>query len=385
MDNWGTLVDCPSEKQFAESLQKFQISCSPWPMFVDYVNDTWIIPHKEKFITAWTNKVMHLGNTTTNKVESAHWALKRVLQNSHGDLCSVWDAMNNMITLQHVEIKASFETSTHVVGHVFKKTLYERLVGMVSRNALNEIAAKVERLRYLGNDPSSCGCVMRSTLGLPCACELSRYTAGSILVDSVHMFWRRLCFSDQGLCEAEVSIKEEIETISKRFEELDVCGKLTLKSKLRDIAYPNHNSMCHPPSKVNTKGAPKKSIKRSQRSTKRDPSYWSINSSVKHSASSSESPKPIRIIPMLNQFVPFIQGFIHNVVDVKTDGNCGYQSIATLFGMGEDSWLLVHNELIKELGRWSHDYTNLFGGTERFKQLRLSLLVDGFSKVSVDK
>ena len=36
-------------------------------MFTDYVNDTWIIPHKEKFITAWTNKVMHLGNTTTNR------------------------------------------------------------------------------------------------------------------------------------------------------------------------------------------------------------------------------------------------------------------------------------------------------------------------------
>ncbi|KAH1226998.1 Protein FAR1-RELATED SEQUENCE 5 [Glycine max] len=148
------------------------------------------------------------------------------------DLCSVWDAMNNMITLQHVEIKASFETSMHVTGHVFKKTLYKRLVGMVSRNALNEIVGEVERLRYLGNDPSSCGCVMRSTLGLSCACEFSRYTVGSIPVDSVHMFWRRLCFSDQGLCEIEVSIKEEIEIISKRFEELDVCGKLTLKSKL---------------------------------------------------------------------------------------------------------------------------------------------------------
>jgi len=144
----------------------------------------------------------------------------------------VKDAMNNMIKLQHVEIKASFETSTHVFGHVFKKTLYKRLVEMVSRNALNVIAAEVERLCYLGNDPSSCGCVMRITLGLPCACELSRYTAGSIPVDSVYMFWRRLCFSDQGLCEAEVSIKEEIETISKRFEELDVCDKLTLKSQL---------------------------------------------------------------------------------------------------------------------------------------------------------
>ncbi|KAH1242028.1 Tubby-like F-box protein 8 [Glycine max] len=161
------------------------------------------------------------------RVESAYWALKRVLQNSLGDLCSVWDAINNMITLQHIEIKASFETSTHVVGHVFKKTLYKRLLGIVSRDALNEIAFEVDRLRYLSNNPSYCGCVMRSTHSLPCACELSRYTIGSIPVES-----RRLCFSDQGLCEAEVSIKEEIETISKRFEELDVSGKVTLKSKL---------------------------------------------------------------------------------------------------------------------------------------------------------
>ncbi|KAL5147393.1 hypothetical protein HKD37_06G017087 [Glycine soja] len=375
MDNWGTLDDCPSEQQFAECLHKFQIVCSPWPMFVDYVNETWIIPHKEKFITAWTNKVMHLGNTTTNRVESAHWALKRVLPNSLGDLCSVWDAMNNMITLQHVEIKASFETSTHVVGH---------------GTFLNEIAAEVERLHYLGNDPSSCGCVMRSTHGLPCAYELSRYTVSSIPVDSVHMFWRRLCFLDQGLCEVEVSIKEEIESISKRFEEVDVCGKVTLKSKLRDIAYPDQNSMCPPPSKVNTKGAPKKLMKRSQRSTKRDPTYWEYvdafhsvqnsNFSVKCSASSSEPPKPTRIISMLDQF-----GFIHDIVDEKADDNCEYRSIAALLGVGEDSWPLVRNELIKELGKWSHDYINLFGGTERFKQLRLSLLVDGFSKVSVDK
>ncbi|KAH1203299.1 hypothetical protein GmHk_17G049575 [Glycine max] len=308
MDSWGTLVDCPSEHEFHESHQKFQVACSPWPMFIGYVNDTWIIPHKEKFITAWTNKVMHLGNTTTNRVESAHWALKRVLQNSVGDLCSVWDAMNNMVTLQHVEIKASFETNTHVVGHVYKKTLYKRLLGMVSRDALNQIASEVDHLRYLGNNLSSCGCVMRSTHGIPCACELSRYTAGSIPLESVHLFWRRLCFSDQGLCETKVTIKEEIE-----------------------IAYPDHNSMCPPPSKVNTKG------------------------------------------------------FIRDVVNVKADGNCGYRSIAALLGMGEDSWPLVRNELIKELGRWSHEYMNLFGGTERFEQLKLSLLVDGFSKVSVDK
>ncbi|XP_028189287.1 uncharacterized protein LOC114375649 isoform X1 [Glycine soja] len=247
--------------------------CSSWPMFVDYVKDTWIIPHKKNFVTAWTNKVMHLGNTTTNRVESSHWALKRVLQNSLGNLCSVWDAMNNMVTLQHTEIRASFETSTHVIGHVFRKTLYKSLLGMVSRYALNQIAAEFESVHYAGNNPSSCGCVMRTTHGLPCACDLFKYVVGCILLDSIHMFWRRLNFSDQGISEPEVSIKEEIETISKRFDELDVCGKFTLKTKLRGIVYPNQNSMCPPPAKVNTKGASKKPMKRNPRSTKRDPSY----------------------------------------------------------------------------------------------------------------
>ena len=70
MDCWGCLTDCPSEQQFDECLKKFEITCAPWPMFVDYVKETWIIPHKEKFVSAWTNKVMHLGNTTTNRYET---------------------------------------------------------------------------------------------------------------------------------------------------------------------------------------------------------------------------------------------------------------------------------------------------------------------------
>jgi len=114
---------------------------------------------------------------------------------------------------------------------------------------------------------------MRITHGLPCACELSKYVLGSIPLDSIHMFWRRLSFSDQGLSKPQATITEEMETISKRFDELDVCGKVTLKSKLQEIAYPDQNSMCPPPEKVNTKGAQKKPMNINQRSTKRDSSY----------------------------------------------------------------------------------------------------------------
>ena len=162
------------------------------------------------------------------------------------------------MTLQQTQIKASFETSTHVVGHVFKVTLYKKLLCMISRYTLNEIAAKYERATYAGKNPSRCGCVMRSTHGLSCACELFKYVVSFIPLETICIFWRRLSFLDQGLSETQVTITKEMETISKRFQQLDVCGKIHLKSKLREIAYPDMNSMCPPPEKVKTKGASKK-------------------------------------------------------------------------------------------------------------------------------
>ncbi|KAL5138305.1 Protein FAR1-RELATED SEQUENCE 5 [Glycine soja] len=246
-----------------------------------------IIPHKEKFVTAWTNKVMHLKNTTTNMYENYNSFSIRVdelmdfnycicllffvyfkCKNNLGDLCSVWDAMNNMIMLQHTEIKASFETSTHMVGHVFKVTLYKRLLGMVSRYALNQIVVEYERVHYAGKNPSCCGCVIRTT----------------------HVF---------------------------------------LVHEYVDALYFMQNS----------------------------------NSLVKRSASSSDQPIPRRTMPIFDQFHPFIHDFINNIVDVKADGNCGYHAIDALL----------------ELDKWSYDYIKLFGGTDKFEELKRSLLVDGLS------
>ena len=96
--------------------------------------------------------------------------------------------------------------------------------------------------------------VVVAWLGLPCACELSKYVGGCIPLDSIHMFWRRLSFSDQGLSEPEVGIKDVMETIYQKIEELDVCGMFTLRSKLWEIAHPGQNSMCPPPTKVTQRG-----------------------------------------------------------------------------------------------------------------------------------
>ncbi|KAH1242076.1 hypothetical protein GmHk_07G019490 [Glycine max] len=136
-----------------------------------------------------------------------------------------------------------------------------------------------------------------------------------------------------------------METISKRFEELDVCSKVTLKSKLQEISYPDLDSMCVLVEK-------------------------NSNSSVKHSASSSEQPIQRKNMSMLDQFHPCIHDFIVNIIDVKADGNCGYRAIVVLLGMSEDSWSLVCNYLHKELTKWSNEYINLIGGINTFEELK---------------
>ncbi|XP_052732394.1 uncharacterized protein LOC128196201 [Vigna angularis] len=245
-------------------------------LFFEYVNQTWIIPYSTYFVKLWTNKVMHLGNTTTNRAEFAHWSLKKVPGNSMGDLCSCWDNIHNVIILQHNKIKASFESSLLLTSDHFKGYRYRELIGRVSRYALDLIAKELKIVQQIGLDSSKCGCILRRTFGVPCACELARYDPRIIPIGEFHIMWRRLHFSNVELNETEpqLSIKDELKQVEERFNEVDIGGKVTIKQKLLEIVCPILTSMVPPLHKVKTKGAQKSKVKRSERSTTRDPSYF---------------------------------------------------------------------------------------------------------------
>jgi len=46
---------------------------------------------------------------------------------------------------------------------------------------------------------------------------------------------------------------------------------------------------------------------------------------------------PFKVLSGLDQFHPITHPYILDIIDVKPDGHCGYQSIAALLGMGEES------------------------------------------------
>ncbi|XP_052723780.1 uncharacterized protein LOC128193735 [Vigna angularis] len=341
MEVWQNVMDCDDQSMFSAYVHRLEYASSAWPLFFDYVNRTWIIPYKTYFVKAWMNKVMHLGNTTTNRVESTHWNLKRLLGSSMGDLCSCWDAMHNVIVLQHNKIKASFEKSLNVMSDAYKGLIYRRLVGRVSRYALGLIADEIERVNKIG------------------------------------------IVSYESLL--EFSIDREVELVQERFNKVDIGEKVNIKKKMIEIACLEMTSMVAPSHKVKTKGAQKSKVARHERSTKRDPSYFehvdtfhsmTESSSRKTKVKSKAKEETRRTIPMLNQFHSICHPYIVDVVDVVVDGHCGYRCIAAMLGLGEEAWPVIRHDLYQELTQWRDEYAQLVGSYDRLEELRQSLIVN---------
>lgn len=64
---WHELVRANDEVEYHQHLQQFEHACMDFRPFFDYAKDTWFTPHRHRFLRAWVNQVLHLGNTTTNR------------------------------------------------------------------------------------------------------------------------------------------------------------------------------------------------------------------------------------------------------------------------------------------------------------------------------
>ncbi|XP_058753208.1 uncharacterized protein LOC131626410 [Vicia villosa] len=253
--------------------------CEKYPDLLKYVESTILDKVKEKFVCAWTDKVRYLGNTTTNRVESAHATLKNWSCDRKGDLCKAWDTINHMILNQHNEIQTLFGRSIMVLEHRFKNNiLYSKLIGNVSRAGLNYIFHEANRGEIIGGDTAKCGCTITITYGLPCACAIAKKVrlGEPITMNKITPHWKRLSFDDNGCVEEDsnISIISELEVIQERFSKVDDYTKLYIKEQLRRIGFSETTDMKPSSQPVKTKGAPKKVRSTpNDNSTTRSPSY----------------------------------------------------------------------------------------------------------------
>ena len=177
------------------------------------------------------------------RVESQHWKLKQMLEHSKGDLCRCFEAMNDNMSIQVDNIKASFQKSFYYKERLHNSSFFQNLRSFVSRAAMTMISAEFGRVGIVGTDKHKCGCTLRSTCGLPCACELGGYSLRYVPIplNSVHGNWKKLTMGgplgDDTEDGYELDMTRAMDALWNRFRSLDIIGKRALKSKVFELDY----------------------------------------------------------------------------------------------------------------------------------------------------
>jgi alpha-glucosidase len=196
-------------------------------------------------------------------------------------------------------------------------------------------------------------------------------------LDDVYWHWQKLYLNKPSNGQFTL-IFPKLDDICRHFEQLDYTRKLLYKARLHDFASPKITSMCPTPEKIITKGLVSKVALKKEKMTKRDPSFWEhVDTAIPNTQSPHSSskcvPKPHRVtrpkklLPYIYQFPPELHEYIENIVNVKSDGNYGYQLITSCIGLEEDSWPLVHNQLVKEMVANLQLYTAVFRSEQRLE------------------
>ncbi|KAK9943777.1 hypothetical protein M0R45_009374 [Rubus argutus] len=194
---WNVLVTSPTEEVYIQELAVLQSEFSNYTEVLEYVTNTLLNPFKDRFVSAWTDMIMHYGNVASNRAESAHYMLKRQLGLSQGNFEGSFEKIHALLELQHTDIKASFEKCLTVVRHRSWPSEFEHLRGVVSTFALDKVLSQFNLATAIGVNDLHCGCIIRRTHGLPCAHEIAKYKGDCrpIPLESLDPHWRKLHMS----------------------------------------------------------------------------------------------------------------------------------------------------------------------------------------------
>jgi hypothetical protein len=152
------------------------------------------------------------------------------------------------------------------------------LEGYLSRRALKFIYDEFKRFKTFGFGKEDCGCVQKTSYGLPCVCIIAMKSKKKLplVLDDIYPRWKRLSVQEEEV-DDDFSVMEEWNGIQERLKKCPYKMKLYIKEMMRQLAFPEATNLSPPPKKVVTKGAPKR--KRSTlkvSSTGQIPSKWKV-------------------------------------------------------------------------------------------------------------
>ncbi|XP_021731340.1 uncharacterized protein LOC110698251 [Chenopodium quinoa] len=355
---WKRIMDAATEEDYSAVVQTMKDRWTSYPAVIQYVERTWLC-HKTKFVTFWTNQVLHFGNTSTCRVESQHSAVKMWFESSTGSLDTVWARVHCHIGNQIIAIRNGLEASRSKIGQKYRQLQLSRINGKVSQHCLKVLDDKRKRMRELSYQVyERCGCAMRVTHGLPCAFQIHDSLAAEIglYTRKIHPFWKTLVIGDGD--DVPVFGNDSTEDATHfRFLVDEVIGSdpAVLRNVSRIIEeelHPNHSNLGDPAVNHNVRG------RRRNNDARRDPCYFEH---VNRRNTQREDPCDIsqsryrHFLP--GPILPYITGW----KDVIGDGNCGFRCVADFFFGDQGKWYDARETIANEVFGYPVLYERIYG------------------------
>ncbi|XP_024169252.1 uncharacterized protein LOC112175749 [Rosa chinensis] len=360
---WELLKESPTEAVFELHLNDLKQLCTElgvYPEPVKYVIDTFVQPQKEKFIAAWTDKVMHFGNTKRaiscyygTWTWPSHYILEFYLFYYYGRVLVKQTEIDTCLKDMHsynektrLEIDDSFLESL-VNKYTNGEDGLKELHGAISIYALNMIREQTKLANEIDDDHSECGYAIKRTHGLPCAHEIAKYKREGrpIPLECINSYWKKL---------------PRLKPL-RRTGEPNVYETLKRPRLSEEMNTNAHSSLSLPGTVESERNSPNACLSR-QESQPGDEVY---------------DIQPTTQFEFGDVCQHLLGSYIRDVKDVLGDGHCGFRAIASFMGYGEDSgWVKVRNDLRNELMLYSAYYELLLGDRSVVNELLHRLKYD---------
>jgi len=191
MKNWNKIVYSASEQTFFEEYELFKSTYHDQPSVLAYIETQWI-PVKEKFVYCYTSSCMHIGTTSSSRVEGNHHVLKSYLAISKLNLLEVFNRISLMLSNQAAGLKAAIKKEQLMISHRHKINLFSSLLGKVSQFALDLMLNQYNLAKVEESALAECSGQFSNIYGLPCKHYIRNclFDSTFILLEDIHVQWR---------------------------------------------------------------------------------------------------------------------------------------------------------------------------------------------------
>ena len=270
MSDCNNLWNSENEDLFNENWNKMQSIWKKHSGAINYLLKTWI-PWKESIVDFWIDRHMHLGNSTSSRIEGAHSALKKHLPSSVLDIIEAFRCIDRYVSIQKNEFESKLNDELKLIPQRCKSNIYSKVVRRISKFALVKI--QEDFISFKSNPLNNCRGITTRTLGIPCSHTMRRIElSGKELVpnDFHRHYWIRGRVSNISIDQEREDFDDVLENVKSMYKSSSEGQKTEIVLSLKQMMVDKVQHVAKEPVIVlKSKGRKKK-----DKSTKRCPSAF---------------------------------------------------------------------------------------------------------------